>query len=387
MKALLIAILSVTTPLLASPRTPSDEQEVLERLRTGPEDPGLKEARELRTRLRKNPNDLSLALSLARRYLDLGRASSDPRFVGRAESALGPWWATQDAPEPVLLLRATIRQYLHDFPGSLSDLARALAAHPEDVQAWVTRAAVQQVLGDFGAARISCFEVLQRASRLPGTTCLAGVSSLTGQLERSRALLARTLQTDDRGDHAEELWAQTTLAEMAVRAGDAHSAESAYRAALALGVKDGYLLASYSDFLLDQGRAAEVVTLLQDETRADNLLLRLTLAERVSGAPLAAAHEAQLGERFAASALRGERLHLREESRFALGLAHDRKRALLLASQNWNVQHEPADVRVLLEAAAAADDRAAAGPALLFLKQSGLEDATLTPLRTKLERP
>jgi hypothetical protein len=81
-----------------------------------------------------------------------------------------------------------------------------------------------------------------------------------------------------------------------------------------------------------------------------------------------------LSARFDASHLRGDTVHRREESRFALGLLHDAPRALELAKANWDVQKEPWDVRVLLEAAAAAHDTAAAKPALDFLDRNHLED-------------
>ncbi|MBK6338003.1 MAG: hypothetical protein IPF60_20625 [Betaproteobacteria bacterium] len=49
---------------------------------------------------------------------------------------------------------------------------------------------------------------------------------------------------------------------MAAWRGQAAKAEQHYRAALALEIEDGYLLAAWSDFLLDQQRPAEVVKLL-----------------------------------------------------------------------------------------------------------------------------
>src|SRR5262249_28550584 len=159
------------------------------------------------------------------------------------------------------------------------------------------------------------------------------------------------------------------LAELAARQGHALAAEARYRQALALGRPDGYLLGSYADFLLDAGRRDEVVALLQGETAADNLLLRLAEA---SGE-----HVEELAARYAASRARGDRIHLREEARFTLRLRHDARAALALALENWAIQREPADARVLLEAARAAGDRDAARPALAWLRESGLEDPQL----------
>jgi hypothetical protein len=58
--------------------------------------------------------------------------------------------------------------------------------------------------------------------------------------------------------------------------------------------------------------------------------------------------------------------------------------ALPLALQNWEVQREPADARILLECALAAGDPAAATPVVEFVHDTGLADSRLTPLLDRL---
>jgi len=65
---------------------------------------------------------------------------------------------------------------------------------------------------------------------------------------------------------------------------------------------------------------------------------------------------AALKARFDAARLRGDSVHRREEARLALRLLKQPPRALQLARANWRVQKEPADARILLEAARAAHD-------------------------------
>jgi len=115
---------------------------------------------------------------------------------------------------------------------------------------------------------------------------------------------------------------------------------------------------------------------------ADSLLLRLALAESALTPPPAnfAAHVTSLRERFEAGHLRGDFVHQREEARFTLELLHQPAAALRLAQANWRVQHEPADVRILLETARAAGDPSAAQPALDFLREKHLEDVQLDKL-------
>jgi len=137
---------------------------------------------------------------------------------------------------------------------------------------------------------------------------------------------------------------------------------------------------AYADFLLDHARPIEVVALLRDKTRADPLLLRYALALQAQNSNDLAARVEQLNDRFAASRLRGDRVHLREEARFTLHLLSDPTAALRLAQANWQVQKEPADVGILREAAIAAHDAVAAGKVNEWLRDTGLEDVRLQPI-------
>src|SRR5262249_54962933 len=133
------------------------------------------------------------------------------------------------------------------------------------------------------------------------------------------------------------------------------------------------LLGAYSDWLLDQGRAAEVLSLLGNETRVDPLLLRLALAQKALGRPEAATSIETLRARFDASHARGDTVHQRENARFALALRGAARAALPYAGANWEVQREAADLRVLAEAAVAANDPAALDVVKRWLAATGLE--------------
>src|SRR5207248_3018365 len=148
------------------------------------------------------------------------------------------------------------------------------------------------------------------------------------------------------------------------------AADRLFNQALSLGIDDNFLLAAYADFLLDRSRPKEVVGLLKQWTRSDTLLLRLAQAEKRLGMREADAHVQALADRFAAAALRGERLHMGEEARFLLDLKGDAKTALAVALENWKEQREPRDALVVLEAAAAAKDSKAAAPVLKWLEES-----------------
>ena len=80
-------------------------------------------------------------------------------------------------------------------------------------------------------------------------------------------------------------------------------------------------------------------------------------------------------------------MHIREEARFTLHLLNDPNKALQLAQENWQVQKEPADARILLESALAAQDAASIETMRDWLKKTGLEDIELERLLTKTLQP
>jgi len=95
-------------------------------------------------------------------------------------------------------------------------------------------------------------------------------------------------------------------------------------------------------------------------------------------------HVRTLKSRFDAAAMRGDKLHQQEEARFNLYLLGQRPRALALAKENWTLQREPRDARILLEAALAANDPKAAQPALDWLARTGYQDPYLRRLAARL---
>jgi hypothetical protein len=149
---------------------------------------------------------------------------------------------------------------------------------------------------------------------------------------------------------------------------------------------DQFVLAAYADFLLDEKRPAEVIALLKDWSRSDSLLLRLARAESMLGTRTATEHTKALADRFAAAALRGDKLHQRDEALFELHLRNRPARAVELAKENWTAQREPGDARALLEAAIAANHPQAAQPALEWLQATGYEDPRYRALGDALMR-
>ncbi|WP_374581455.1 hypothetical protein [Pseudoduganella sp.] len=338
-----------------------------------------------RAQLAAAPRDPQHVAALAQRYIELGRASSDPRYFGQAQALLSPWWSGAAPPPPIRLLRATLLQSNHRFREAMHDLAAVTAAEPANAQAWLTLATIQVVQGEFSAAVRSCGRLSGLASELAGIACLANARAANGQLAASERLLALALaratpDVQQVGGEGVRVWAMTLLGELAARRGDAAAAEARFRQALALAPHDSYLLGAYADLLLEQRRHAEVQLLLRGQRHIDSLLLRFALAS----AP-ASSSVAELQARFDAALRRGDATHQREQARFELRLRRNPQAALKLALANWQVQKETADLRILLESAVAARAPAAVREALAWRRQHGMEDRAIDALVRALE--
>ncbi|MCQ1548307.1 MAG: hypothetical protein NOF05_05670 [Candidatus Accumulibacter phosphatis] len=370
----------LVTAAMAVPYLPKSDTQVLERLPFAPTDPSARELRALREELARQPQRLDLAVEIARRYTELGRVRGDPRFAGYAQAALANWWEQSEPPSEVLLLRATLRQRNHDFDAALLDLAALIRRNPRDGQARLTRATVLQVQGNYAAAAAECTALRRLAPELVWAACSYGLASVNGRLRESHDALHALLARQPQVSPEIRAWVLSMLAEMAARAGLDDAAEAHFREALAIDGSDHYLLNAYADWLLDHGRPAQVVKLLTSRQGSDALLLRYTLALKAMNSPELAAHVEQLRARFAASQLRGDRVHQREQARFTLELLGDPQAALTLARENWTVQKELPDLRLLVETSLATRDLATLASARQWLAQARSEDVVINRL-------
>lgn len=334
------------------------------------------------------PTDLPSALAIASAQVRLARQDGDPRLLGRAEAVLGPWWKEAAPPVPVLVLRATVRQSLHDFDGALGDLALAIERDPEHGQAWLTRAMIQQTRGAYADAAESCRRLRAASVRSPemraaATVCALSVASFAGHAEQSREKLTQLLRLTDALPSDVQHWARTVLADIATRLGNLDEAQRHYEAASALAPRDITTRVAYADLLLERHAYTEALAFLGDDTRNDALLLRIALAERALGRASADDRVAELRTRFAAAELRQDLRQLREEARFALRLLDDAPAALALARRNWQSQREPEDACVLVASATAAGDDATVRQVRTWVRERGLEDVRLPTCATR----
>ena len=374
-RLLLWAILVLGHSAHAALFTPKLDSDIVETLRDRPLDRTDLEYRALRRQLRASPAVLPIALAVARSSMAIARRDGDPRYFGYAQAALNPWWASANMPEPVRLLKATLLQSVHQFDPALYELGQVLKANPRNAQAWLTQASIFQVQGRYADAAESCEHLEPLGAGLYENACLAELASLTGDATGARSRVAALVAV---ATGSARSWLLLMQAELEERIGDFAAADRDFRLILA-DSPDAYSKAAYADFLLDRGRAAEVIPLLAKDQRADPLLLRLALAYRATGDPGLAASVLTLTARFDAAHLRGDQVHQREEARFQLYLLGRSDAALRLALANWAVQREPADARILLESAQVDRHPEAANPVRAFVRQNRLVDQRLAP--------
>jgi tetratricopeptide (TPR) repeat protein len=364
----------------AAPRIPTQGSEVLERLPMRPTDATARELSTLRSALNtavaNNAQDPAPALRLAERYFDLALERGDPRYVGYADAVIRPFTASDSA--GLWAMRGQLQQYRHGFEPALASFSEALKVDPQFASAHAWRGAIFLVQANYSGALVECqtLQALGRTTLAQG--CLGLHGAYTGHLKAALGHLQQAL--DATQDPGNRLWILTRTGEVQAWRGKPVEAERAYRQALALGLDDGYLLAAWADFLLDQKRPAEVVRLLEKWESSDGLLLRLALAESQLGLPKAAVHTQALADRFEAAKQRNDTTHRAEEARFLLNLRHDALQALKVAAANFEVQREPRDARIVLEAAVAAGNPRAAQPVINWLQTSGFDDPHLRNL-------
>ena len=377
--ALPTAMLVLAGASHAVPRVPASDDAVVETL---PAVAGWSsEQRRLRRELLQRPGDPATAIEAATTYLNLARDQGDARYAGYAMGALQAWEAmpVADTPPAVLVMRATIAQFLHDFDGAEATLKAALARQPNDAQGWITLATILRVRGRYAESDAACRALGRAGPALYGVACLAENAGLRGRHDEARDTLQELLANPALAGAAKagtRQWLLTSVAEVEELAGRSAQADAAYRKAVA-AQRSGYLLLAYSDYLQRVGRHAEIPGLLAKEARSDAVLLRLAIAAAAARDKGPRAEADELRQRFEASALRPgtTALHAREEAMFALDVQNDPRRALELARLNVRQQREPIDMLVFARAAAAAKDDAARGEVKALMQQIGLKDA------------
>ncbi len=378
-----IFILMFFVAVEAEPRLPVDENEVLETLPLNLQANDI--LTELQQKVARNPDNIQNVVELVTVYIKLGRLESDPRFYSYAKAVLRPWWEQQQPPSEVLLLRATLQQHDHDYDKAKQDLKQLLQQQPHNAQGWLTLATIQLVQADYKNAQSSCSALARTGNSWIATVCYAQLMGLSGSAERGIKLLDSLHRRSSTLDNQLQQWILSLSAELSAQLGQFAEAEVSYQKALAISIRDPYLLKTYSELLLQKGQFNEVLDLLKNETRDDALLLQLTRAAKFIGdGSLLKHYQTMLDLRYQEASLRGSTLHRREEALYRYEVTDDKNTAHQLALANWALQKEPADTLILLQTSIAANDQKSIRRIEQFIEHNGLEDSRIQELLAQL---
>jgi len=328
-------------------------------------------------RVSSDSSDPSTAARHAQELIDLGRSLHDERYFGYASAALRAW-SGDAAPIPIAILRADIAQHQHRFKDALTLLDGVIVRDAHHARARLMRASLHMAQGQPQLARRDCQRLFSAGESFAATVCIAQATSLNGQLDVAYRLLTELLSTTRDGGER-HAWALGVAAEMSERRGDLNSAEVWLRKALALSPNDLASQLQLTDVLLKRGQPELAIAILHGTPASEPVLLRRALAAKQMG-DQAQAEAALSAWQSAVNESRriGSTLHLRELAQGQLDLLADSRAALATALDNWQVQREPVDARLLAAAAIAANDPGTVELVRAWRETLDIEDKGLT---------
>ena len=377
-------VFGINTNLIARDFTPLDDDVIVEKLAPRV---GAKMAAQTAAKAADLSEDQAHAAAL--QWIQLSRQTSDPRYLGRAQSVLSKWWDKEAAPNNIAVLQATIEQSRHEFDKARIILSRVVRNDTTQAQAWLTLATLARLNANYPSAIDACIQTGRAGAALYAQACLLETQSLQGDFANTRLGFNQLLQTiksstTSRSLAADQSWIWSLQAENEERAGQDDAALRAYSTSLALS-KDVYTAIAYADALLRTAKPAKALQVLLDQPDSDAILLRRAYALKQMGDPNWRVLNQQLKERFAALKLRGEesRLHARELALTALWLDQDYQGAAALAMINLQLQKEPFDWWLALSSSQNAGLFDQVSKLSDGLMRSGLVDQRLSALQAK----
>lgn len=312
------------------------------------------------------------------------RTSGDPRYLGYAQSLIGQWPDNQ-LTDRLLVLRATLRQSLHQFDAARADLTRVLSGTADrrpQIQARLTLANLELVQGRYAEARHHCQALRSAYPGLIAESCQALVSARTGNAEQAYLALKRQMNKATAGTTTPTgwLWTEGTLGDIAAQTG-LDSAPMHWQNVLSGNPDDLYVRAQFADWHLEQGNLETVLALTRGYDAVDTLAVIRAIAMNRMAHPDADALNQQLRQRFAEARWRGAMLHKRDFARFQLDVEQRTGVALEFAMENWQSQREPLDTRLALRAALAANNSEQLQQVVDWLIRHGQVDARYPEVR------
>jgi len=345
---------------------------------------------------RAQPQNLPAALAYARAVFTLGLTEGDLRWYGSAKASLTPWWTAADLPADAYFLRGLVKQGFHDFQEGLQDINRAIALEPARAEFWSWRFALHLLLADMAAAQ----KDIEKIGRLFGSEEAQVYSAVllyrTGQPLPAVELLSRAIRSVNYQDASSQDWLGFHLGEAYRVAGQPAKALAVWGQRLQASPQSHLIRLSLADLLNQQGQYRQALTIAMAATGSGNvpnstasmtdaLLMQAVLASRGLKDPDEIRLASQLEARLQSQALRQEALIERPKLIYQIAYGRDLKAGLALSINNWQLQKEPPDAVLFVQAALALGQARAAEPVVNWAEKTGYADPQLTPLLAQLK--
>lgn len=344
---------------------------------------------------RAQPQNLPTALAYARAVFTLGLTEGDLRWYGSAKAALKPWWTVADLPAEAYFLRGLVKQGFHDFQEGLQDINRAIALEPARAEFWSWRFALHLLLADMSAAQKDIEEMGRLLGAEEADVYRAVLLYRTGQPLPAVAMLSRAIRSANYQDAASQDWLGFHLGEAHRVAGQPAKALAVWGQRLKASPQSHLIRLSLADLLNQQGQYREAKTIAMAATSSnapnspatltDALLMQAVLASRGLKDPDEGRLASQLEARLQSQALRQEALIERPKLIYQIAYGRDLKAGLALSIDNWQLQKEPPDALLFVQAALALGQARAAEPVVKWAEKTGYTDPQLTPMLAQLQ--
>lgn len=341
--------------------------------------------------------DAAQILSQAMSSYQVAASSGEARAYGRTLSILQSWPGNAEQPALYRILLAAVLQHNHEFAAALTQLQTLTASEDGSVdrttlvQALMMQSQIGLVIGDYALVERSCSALRSSARRPVAINCQAQLDGVTGNAPQALAQLDSTLRTGgdlNTQDYQELL---TTAAILAHQTGDTAQAQDYYQTALRLAPTNSYLLVNYSNLLLELDRHNDLIALLSsgdDNTLSAELSILLARALRARGSAVdqqrADKIATTLAQDFQLAFTRNDAIPHKEYAQYALYLADQPSAALSSARDNWALQKEPSDTRLLAYAATANNDQQTLVEVAQWVDAVGTQDQRLHAVLNRL---
>jgi tetratricopeptide (TPR) repeat protein len=338
---------------------------------------------------RAQPQDLNASLAYARAVFTLGLSEGDLRWFGSAKAALAPWWTRADLPAEGHFLRGLVQQGFHAFDAGLLDINRAIALEPRRAEFWSWRFALHLLLADMAAARQDIEEMARLLGPEEAGVYRAVLLYRTGQPQPAVDVLKQAIRSASFQDASSQDWLGFHLGEAHRVAGQSEQAIAVWGQRLKASPQSHLIRLSLAELLNQLGLHAQAKSTAfhkaDTSSLTDALLVQALLASRGLKDPDEARLASQMDARLQSQALRQEALIERPKLIYQIAYGRDLAAGLALSIDNWQLQKEPPDALLFVQAALALGQARAAEPVLVWVQKTGYNDPQLKPLLQRLQ--